>query len=96
MVNLIEFEDLLEVVLLGHSYAGVVITGAADWTPERISQLVYLDSRPLPDGSALIEAFPAELRRHIERQVEELGEGWRFPMPSWKEVPPLFGRRSVN
>jgi len=86
VVNLIEFEDLHELVLLGHSYAGVVVTGAADRIPERISRLVYLDSRPLPDGSALIEAFPFELRKHIERQVEELGEGWRFPMPSWEEV----------
>jgi len=44
VVNLIEFEDLHEVVLLGHSYAGVVVTGAADRIPERISRLVYLDN----------------------------------------------------
>lgn len=75
VVNLIEFEDLRDVVLLGHSYAGVVVTGAADRIPERISQLVYLDSRPLPDGSALIEAFPSELRRHIEGQVGRTGRG---------------------
>src|SRR5215210_1675622 len=44
VVNLIEFEDLHDVVLLGHSYAGVVVTGAADRISERISQLVYLDT----------------------------------------------------
>ena len=96
VVNLIEFEDLPEVVLLGHSYAGVVVTGVADRIPERISRLVYLDSRPLPDGSALIEAFPSELRRHIERQVEELGEGWRFPMPSWEEVSYMASLEGVD
>jgi pimeloyl-ACP methyl ester carboxylesterase len=49
-VNLIEFEDLRDVFLLGHSYAGIVVTGAADRIPERIAQLVYLDSGPVPDG----------------------------------------------
>ena len=48
VVNLIEYEDLEEVVLLGHSYGGLVVTGAADRIPERISELVYLDTAPLP------------------------------------------------
>jgi pimeloyl-ACP methyl ester carboxylesterase len=86
VVNLIEFEDLHDVVLLGHSYAGLVVTGAADRIPERISELVYLDTGPLPDGAVLIETFPPEARRHIERQVEELGDGWRFPMPPREEL----------
>ena len=81
VVNLVEFEDLHDVVLLGHSYAGLVVKGAADRVSGRISRLVYLDTGPLPSGTALIEMFPPEARRHIEGQVEELGEGWRFPMP---------------
>jgi pimeloyl-ACP methyl ester carboxylesterase len=86
VVNLIEFEDLHDVVLLGHSYGGLVVTGAADKIPDRISQLVYLDTGPLPDGTALIEIFPTEARRHIERQVEESGGGWRFPVPPREEL----------
>lgn len=86
VVNLIEFEDLHEIVLLGHSYAGLVVTGVADRVPERISQLVYLDTGALPNGTALIETFPPEARSHIERQVEELGDGWRFPMPPQEEL----------
>ncbi|HET6813781.1 MAG TPA: alpha/beta hydrolase, partial [Actinomycetota bacterium] len=50
VVNLIEFEDLHDVVLVGHSYAGIVVTGVADRIPERISLLAYLDSGPSPDG----------------------------------------------
>ena len=46
--------------------------------PERISELVYLDTAPLPDGTALIETYPPEARSHIERQVEESGEGWKW------------------
>jgi pimeloyl-ACP methyl ester carboxylesterase len=86
VVNVVEFEDLHEIVLLGHSYAGLVVTGAADRIPGRISQLVYLDTGPIPAGTALIEMFPPEARRRIERQVEELGEGWRFPMPPPEEL----------
>jgi pimeloyl-ACP methyl ester carboxylesterase len=86
VLNLIEFEDLRDVVLLGHSYASLVVTGAADRIPERISQLVYLDSGPPLDGVALIDTFEPEARRHVERQVEELGDGWRLPMPSWDEL----------
>jgi pimeloyl-ACP methyl ester carboxylesterase len=86
VVNLIEYEDLHDIVLLGHSYAGIVVTGVADRVPDRISQLVYLDTGALPDGTALIDTFPTEARRHIERQVEELGDGWRFPMPPLEEL----------
>src|SRR5215210_1381277 len=72
VVNLIEFEDLHEVVLLGHSYAGLVVTGVADREPDRISQLVYLDTAPLLDGASLLEKFPLEARERTEDQVHEL------------------------
>ena len=58
LVNLIEFEELYDIVLIGHSYAGLVVTGAADRIPERILELVYLDTAPLPAGNVLIETFP--------------------------------------
>src|SRR3712207_1892066 len=66
VVNLIEFEDRHEVVLLGHSYASLVVTGVADKIPGRISELVYLDTAPLSDGACLIEKFPPELRKRTE------------------------------
>jgi pimeloyl-ACP methyl ester carboxylesterase len=86
VVNLIEFEDLHDAVLLGHSYGGLVVTGAADRISERISQLVYLDTAPLPNGASLIEKFPPELRRRTEEQVQEFGEGWKFPIPPPEEL----------
>jgi pimeloyl-ACP methyl ester carboxylesterase len=86
VVNLIEFEDLHDVVLLGHSYAGLVVTGVADRVPERIAHLVYLDTGPIPNGTALIETFPPAARGYIERQVDESGDGWRFPVPPQEEM----------
>src|SRR5687768_4282986 len=50
VTNLIAFEDLRDVILVGHSGGGVVATGAADRVPDRLSRVVYLDSAPLPDG----------------------------------------------
>jgi pimeloyl-ACP methyl ester carboxylesterase len=86
VVNLLEFEDLRDVVLLGHSYAGFPVTGAADRVPDRISRLVYLDTGAFPDGFAHIDLYPPEARQGVERHVEEEGDGWRLPMPPWEEL----------
>jgi len=96
VVKLIEFEDLNDVVLLGHSYGGLVVTGAADRIPERISELVYLDTAPLPDGGSLIEKFPPELRERTEEQVQELGEGWKFPIPPQEELANMASLQGVD
>jgi pimeloyl-ACP methyl ester carboxylesterase len=48
--NLLRYEDLHDVVLVGHSYGGLVVTAVADRMPERVKQLVYVDTGPLPDG----------------------------------------------
>src|ERR671933_217168 len=96
VVNLIEFEDLHDVVLLGHSYGGLVVTGAVDRIPERISQLVYLDTAPLPDGAILLEKFPLEARERTEDQVQELGEGWKFPIPPPEELANMASLEGVD
>src|SRR5215216_1212957 len=96
VVNLIEYEDLHEVVLLGHSYGGLVVTGTADRILERISRLVYLDTAPLPDGATLIEKFPPEARKRTEEQVQELGEGWKFPMPPPEELANMASLEGVD
>jgi pimeloyl-ACP methyl ester carboxylesterase len=96
VVNSIEFEDLHDVVFLGHSYGGLVVTGAADRVPERISQLVYLDTAPLPDGGSLIEKFPTEARERTEEQVQVLGEGWKFPIPPPEELANIASLEGVD
>lgn len=84
VVNLLRYEDLRDVLLVGHSYAGNVITCVADQAPERIGRLVYVDTWPLPDGVAQIDLNPPEVRQAQEQQVATLGEGWRLPMPPWE------------
>jgi pimeloyl-ACP methyl ester carboxylesterase len=60
VVNLIRWEELSDVVLCGHSYAGAVVTGAADRIPDRIHSLVYLDAFVPEDGENLARYLPAE------------------------------------
>lgn len=54
VVNLIRFEDLHDIILMGHSYGGMVITGVADRIPERIHRLVYLDAMVPNDGESVM------------------------------------------
>jgi len=86
VMKLIEYEDLGEVTLVGHSYAGAVVTGVADRVGERLGRLVYLDSGPLEDGEAFIDFYPTEVREEVERQVAELGDGWRLPFPGFEAL----------
>lgn len=53
VVNTILYEDLKDIILVGHSYGGMVITGVSDRVPERIKQLVYLDAMVPRDGDSL-------------------------------------------
>ena len=55
IVNLLHYEDLRDVILAGHSYGGMIITGAADRASERIGKLVYLDSFAPPNGVSLAD-----------------------------------------
>lgn len=59
VVNVIKWEDLSDIVLVGHSYGGMVITGVADALPERIRSLVYLDAFAPKNGEALVNFLPA-------------------------------------
>ena len=53
VVNLILFEDLQNIVIVGHSYGGVVITGVMDRVPERIRHAVFLDALVPGDGMSV-------------------------------------------
>ena len=56
----LHYEDLTDVVLVGHSYGGMVITGVADRIPERIGQLVYLDADVPREGESMMDLVPAD------------------------------------
>ena len=51
----LEFEDLREVILVGHSYGGMVVTGVADRAADRVGRLVYLDAANPVNGQSLVD-----------------------------------------
>jgi pimeloyl-ACP methyl ester carboxylesterase len=57
IVKVFEFEDLRDVVLVGHSYGGMVIAGVADRVPERIAKLIYFDAILPEDGDSVERLF---------------------------------------
>lgn len=79
VVNLIQWEELSDVVLCGHSYGGCVISGVVDRIPERISAVVYLDAFVLEDGQSLHDTLPLA-QRDLQRDLAlQLGDGWKVP-----------------
>ena len=75
VVQVLEVEDLKDVVLVGHSYGGMVATGVADKVPERLAKVVYLDAFVPEDGESLASLTgqdPAAMRAGAE-------DGWRAP-----------------
>jgi len=55
VVNLLRYEDLSDVILVGHSYGGMVITGIADRAADRVGRLVYLDAANPRNGQSLVD-----------------------------------------
>ena len=95
VVNVFEYEDLRDVILVGNSSAGVVITGVADRVPERIANVVYLDAFIPEDGQSMLDMIPPDRRTPMLALVESEGEGWlvpRFAPTPWdKFVPEAWG-----
>jgi pimeloyl-ACP methyl ester carboxylesterase len=77
--NLVRWEELTDVVLCGHSYAGCVIRGVADHIPERIGALVYLDAFVPEHGQSLHDCLPIETRQQQLDGTRTFGEGWKTP-----------------
>jgi pimeloyl-ACP methyl ester carboxylesterase len=84
VVNLLFYEDLREAILVGHSYGGMVITGAADRAPDRVGHRVYLDAAYPDDGQSLHEhAFESIDRAREGMYVENGTELVMKPMPGY-------------
>ncbi len=73
--------DLREVVLVGHSFGGLPISGVADRMPERLRRLVYLDAIILQDGQSPFGVLPPALVAERRRLIAEQGGGIGLPPP---------------
>ena len=102
VLGVLKYEDLRDVILVGHSYGGMVATGVADRVPERIAHLVYVDAFAPRDGQSLLDLQAEENRRNVREGAKREGEGWRIP-PSpippdtaAADLPWLLARRAMQ
>jgi pimeloyl-ACP methyl ester carboxylesterase len=74
VVNTVLYEDLTDIVLLGFSYGGMVVTGALDHIADRVKHLVYLDAFVPADGESVIDRMTGGTDRAIS-----LASKWLLP-----------------
>src|SRR5262245_31842925 len=84
ILAVIKYEDLRDIVLVAHSYGGMVGTGVADRARDRVSRLIYLDAFVPADGQSLMDANPPGVRQRMQ-ETAKAGDGWRVPP---NPVPP--------
>ncbi len=79
IANVIAWEELSGVALVGTSYGGLVIAGVADRMPGRIRSLVFLDAALPQEGKCMLDLVPPERRATVERLAREEGDGHLVP-----------------
>jgi pimeloyl-ACP methyl ester carboxylesterase len=75
----LEQDDIRDVVLVGHSYAGMIITGVAEHASGRLQRLVYVDAFVPTNGRSAMDYFPETNAQRLRQQAVDIGEGWRLP-----------------
>jgi pimeloyl-ACP methyl ester carboxylesterase len=86
VVALLEAHDARDVVLVGHSYAGQVITGVGDRVPDRLVKRIHLDAFVGDDGDAAIDLLPPTIAGHYREWAAGAGFGWLIPVRSLEKL----------
>jgi pimeloyl-ACP methyl ester carboxylesterase len=81
VVNILKWEDLTDVVLVGHSFGGNAVSGAADRVPDRIRQLVYLDAIIQENGQSAFSQLPKDVVEARTKAAQESSGGVSMPTP---------------
>ena len=91
IVNVLNYEDLQQIVLVGWSYSGMVITGVIDRLPERLAHAVYLDAELPHDGESEFDVAGPDFRSEMEQSAQATGDGWKASAGSFEEAEAFFG-----
>src|SRR5262249_30506144 len=81
IVATFEMEELTDVILVGHSFGGAAITGAAGRVPDRIAHLFYLDAALPQNGESVFSRFSPQIVAERRRLAQETSDGLTLPAP---------------
>jgi pimeloyl-ACP methyl ester carboxylesterase len=79
ILMVLKYEDLRDVILVGHSSGGMVITGVAEKAADRLAHLVYLDAFVPQDGQSMQDMYGPEGWKGFEEWAQTEGDGWLLP-----------------
>jgi pimeloyl-ACP methyl ester carboxylesterase len=86
----VEVEDLDEIVLVGWSYSGMVVTGVLGIVPERLAHVVYLDAEVPRDGESEFDVAGSEFRDEMEESAQSSGDGWKASLGDAEAIEAFF------
>jgi pimeloyl-ACP methyl ester carboxylesterase len=87
IVDFLVDHDLRDIVLVGHSYGGMIITGVADRVGDRVRRLVYWNAFVPNDGESVFDMLPSELVEAFSAAAAEREDGAvLLPFPIWREA----------
>jgi pimeloyl-ACP methyl ester carboxylesterase len=92
VVAAIEAEELTDVVLVGHSYAGVVVAGVAERIPDRVAHVIYLAAALPVDGKSVFDVGGEEFRGYVEAQSPD----GLWPFISDEELAQFYGDHGLT
>jgi pimeloyl-ACP methyl ester carboxylesterase len=94
VVQVLQYEDLHDVILVGHSYGGMVITGVADRAADRIARLVYLDAANAVNGQSLVDVAGPLMQ--AARRTGKVVDGVELVLFPGTEPLPSYGVTDVD
>lgn len=80
IVGMIEYEDLEDVILVGHSYGGLVVAGVSGRIPQHLSHIVFLDAIVPENGQSFKDIYP-DYFQYLKKVSDLQGDGWLIPIP---------------
>ncbi len=86
VLGLIRWEELSDIVLCGHSYGGMVISGVTEKVVDKIRSLVFVDAFVPEDGQCHMDLFPPEYVQLMRQDAQQNGEGYKITPPAAERV----------
>lgn len=96
IVNIIEWNNLENIILVAHSYGGPVISGVVDKVGNRIKHQVYVDCAPADNGENTLDVFGPDVARIALESAKENGDGWLITADALREPIPTMSKHPLK